>query len=45
MVREKQYEERNTIRPKLNVPVAGRFIKHGLWDPNENKPKSAEKDL
>merc|ERR1712232_281898 len=36
MLREKQLEER-VLRPKVNVPVAGRFIKHELWDPNAKK--------
>ncbi|KAJ6638919.1 Nuclear nucleic acid-binding protein C1D [Pseudolycoriella hygida] len=40
MNRHKQIIERNTIRPVIDVKAAGRFIRHGLWDPN--KPTDAD---
>jgi hypothetical protein len=39
MTRHKQLIERNTIRPVIDVGAAGRFIRHGLWDPNKPKDK------
>ncbi|XP_057661798.1 nuclear nucleic acid-binding protein C1D-like [Diorhabda carinulata] len=39
MLKAKQANERNTIRPKLNQAVAGRFIKHGIsYKDGENVP-------
>lgn len=39
MLREKQLEDR-ALRPKINIPVAKRVVKHELWDPM-NKKKDA----
>ncbi|KAL5275522.1 hypothetical protein ACFFRR_001412 [Megaselia abdita] len=36
MIREKQLEDRK-LRPQVNTSVAGRFIKHGLYDKNDKK--------
>lgn len=38
MLREKQLEDR-AIRPKMNVPVAKRVIRHELWDHKDAKAK------
>lgn len=38
MLREKQLEDR-AVRPKVNVPVAQRFVKHELWDPKDKERK------
>lgn len=35
MVRDKKLEEHRTIRPVLDVGAAGRFIRHGLYDPKK----------
>lgn len=42
MMRDKEIYERKTLRPVLDKGAAGRFIRHGLYDPNK-KPK--DKDL
>lgn len=41
MMREKRLEEHKTIRPVLDKGAAGRFIRHGLWQPK--KPTDDEK--
>lgn len=38
MLREKQLEDR-ALRPKVNVPVAQRIVKHELWDHKEKAKK------
>ncbi|KAK9881962.1 hypothetical protein WA026_018154 [Henosepilachna vigintioctopunctata] len=40
MVEVKKAHERTTIRPKINVPVAERFIRHGtqIYDSSEERP-------
>lgn len=38
MLREKQLEDR-ALRPKVNIPVAKRVVKHELWDHKENAAK------
>ncbi|XP_056630580.1 nuclear nucleic acid-binding protein C1D-like [Diorhabda sublineata] len=44
MLKAKQANERNTIRPKLNQAVAGRFIKHGISHKDgENVPAPNKK--
>lgn len=42
MVRDKQLEDRRTIRPVIDVGAAGRFIRHGLYDP---KKRPTDKEL
>lgn len=39
MMRDKEIYERKTKRPILDKGAAGRFIRHGLWDPNKPKDK------
>lgn len=34
MLRDKEIHDRKTIRPVLDKDAAGRFIRHGLYDPN-----------
>lgn len=38
MLKAKQAHERNTIRPKLDQAVAGRFIRHGISKDGESEP-------
>ncbi|ENN79721.1 nuclear nucleic acid-binding protein C1D-like [Dendroctonus ponderosae] len=38
MVKAKQADERNTIRPKVNQAVAARFVKHGIHHKEEEQP-------
>lgn len=42
MMRDKAIYERKTIRPVLDRDAAGRFIRHGLYDPRE---KPTDRDL
>lgn len=39
MTRHKEIIDRNTKRPAIDVGVAGRLIRHALWDPNKPKDK------
>lgn len=42
----KQAHERNTIRPKINQPVAERFVKHGINYANrQDEPVSKKMKL
>lgn len=38
-MRDKEIYERKTKRPVLDKAAAGRFIRHGLWEP---KPKDRD---
>lgn len=42
MMRDKAIYERKTIRPVLDKGAAGRFIRHGLYDPSK---KLTDRDL
>lgn len=42
MVRDKKLLEHKTIRPVIDTAAAGRFIRHGLYDP---KKKLTDRDL
>ena len=44
MERAQQIKDRKTIMPRLNKNVAQRFIRSGLWTPNEANESSSQND-
>ncbi|XP_059617883.1 nuclear nucleic acid-binding protein C1D [Phlebotomus argentipes] len=41
MVRQKQIHDKKTLMPRVNVGVAGRFVRGSLWDANDKRPAGA----
>lgn len=39
MARAKQINDRNTLMPRLNKNVAGRFIRNSLWELEQSKKR------
>ncbi|XP_055709877.1 nuclear nucleic acid-binding protein C1D [Phlebotomus papatasi] len=37
MMRQKQIHDKKTLMPRLNVPVAGRFVRNSLWEGSDKK--------
>lgn len=44
MIRAKQINDRNTLRPRINKDVAKRLVKNSLWELKQKEVASKEKE-
>jgi len=44
MMRSQQIKDKKTIMPRINVNAAKRFIRNGLWTPNDGQSEEPEED-
>ena len=44
MVRAKEINDRNTKMPRLNKEAAKRFVRNGLWEPQENTQSTDQEE-